>query len=253
MFVRVRPRSALVLPRIGPGLSSKQATYPRSINARFISECAPLRRNADIVQANSENACQTDPFAVIIPLMTVLEIVTPPNPILRQPTKPVVRLDAALQILMDNMIETMRAAAGVGLAAPQVGRTERLAVIETLPKVDKDGVEIENSRELFVIINPEIVWASDTVVDGIEGCLSIPGFVGEVTRSQSVRVKALDRHGRKMKLRINGWSARIFQHEIDHLDGVLYIDRLTAPENFWREEEYYGVTEGEEEGAHPPV
>lgn len=176
--------------------------------------------------------------------MTVLNIVTPPDPVLRQKTKPVVRFDAELQTLIDDMIETMRAVHGVGLAAPQVGRSLRLAVIETLPKVDDAGNELKNSRELFVIINPEIVWDSSTVVDGIEGCLSIPGFVGEVTRYESVRVKAQDRHGKKIKLRINGWSARIFQHEIDHLDGVLYIDRLTSPDNFWREEDYYDQLAG---------
>ncbi len=189
--------------------------------------------------------------------MTILDIVTPPDPILRQKTKPVVRFNAELQSLIDDMIETMRAAHGVGLAAPQVGRSLRLAVIETLPKVDDAGNEIKESRELFVIINPEIVWSSSTVVDGVEGCLSIPGFVGEVTRHDSVRVKALDRHGKKIKLRINGWSARIFQHEIDHLDGVLYIDRLTSPDNFWREEDYYDqFTEtdaSEEASVHSPV
>ncbi len=171
--------------------------------------------------------------------MTVLNIITPPDPILRQKTKPVVRFNAELQTLIDDMIETMRAAHGVGLAAPQVGHSLRLAVVETLPKIDDTGAEIKNSRELFVIVNPEIVWTSSSIVDGVEGCLSIPGFVGEVTRYDSVRVKAQDRHGKKMKLRINGWSARIFQHEIDHLDGILYIDRLTSPDNFWREEDYY--------------
>lgn len=181
--------------------------------------------------------------------MTVLEIVTLPNPILRQKTRAVTRFDDELQQLIDNMIETMREAPGVGLAAPQVGKPLSLTVIETPPELDEEGNEIEGSRELFVIVNPKIVWESREVVDGIEGCLSIPGYVGEVTRYESIRVRAQDRHGKKIRLRLKGWTARIFQHEIDHLNGVLYIDKLTAPENFWTEETFYQSQEEEEETA----
>lgn len=178
--------------------------------------------------------------------MAVLDIVTLPNPILRQKTRPVTRFDAELQNLIDRMIETMREANGVGLAAPQIGQPLRLAVIESLPKVDDEGNEIENSRELFVIVNPEIIWESRDMVDGVEGCLSIPGYVGEVARHQSIRVRGQDRTGKKTRWRLNGWTARIFQHEIDHLNGVLYIDRLTAPENLWTEEEFKEMQEKEE-------
>lgn len=171
--------------------------------------------------------------------MTVLDIVTLPSPMLRQKARPVTRFDKDLQTLIDNMIETMRAAPGVGLAAPQVGHPLRLSVIETLPQVDDEGNEIEGTRELYVITNPEIIWSSREMVDGVEGCLSIPGYVGEVTRHESVRVRAQDRYGKKIRLRLHGWTARIFQHEIDHLNGVLYIDKLTAPENFWTEEEFF--------------
>lgn len=170
--------------------------------------------------------------------MTVREIIQPNNPILRQKARPVTRFDDDLQGLIDDMIETMREANGVGLAAPQVAVPLRVAVIETLPDVNEEGEEIDDSRELFVIVNPEIVWHSRDTVEGIEGCLSIPGYVGEVSRATSVRVRALDRHGNKIRLRMHDWDARIFQHEIDHLDGVLYIDRLTAPENLWTEEAY---------------
>ncbi len=172
--------------------------------------------------------------------MTLLDIVTPPDPVLRQMAQPVRKFDADFQTLVDDMIETMRAANGVGLAAPQVGRSLRLAVIETLPELDEAGEEIPGTRELYVIANPEISWHADTTVDGIEGCLSIPGFVGEVARPTAVRRRAQDRRGKWFKLRPKGWTARIIQHEIDHLDGVLYIDRLTSPDHFWREEEYYG-------------
>jgi peptide deformylase len=179
--------------------------------------------------------------------MAVLDIVTIPNPILRRKTRPVTQFDADLQLLIDNMIETMREAPGVGLAAPQVGQPLRLSVIETLPQVDEDGNEIEDSRELFVIANPEIVWRSRDELLGVEGCLSIPGYVGEVSRAEKIRVRAQDRFGRKIRLRLTGWTARIFQHEIDHLNGILYIDKLTAKENFWTEEEFQAMQEAVDE------
>lgn len=179
--------------------------------------------------------------------MTVLEIATLPNKILRQTTKEVTKFDDELQQLIDDMIETMREAPGVGLAAPQIGRSIKLSVIETLPELDEEGNEIEETRELYVIANPEIVWTSRKSVDGIEGCLSIPGYLGEVERYESIRVRAQDRHGKKIKIRVQGWTARIFQHEIDHLNGVLYIDKLTGPENFWTEEEFEAMQKAEEE------
>ena len=178
--------------------------------------------------------------------MTRLDIVTLPGPILRQKARPVADFGPALQTLIDDMIETMHDASGVGLAAPQIGRALRLAVIEDLPEEDEEGNEIPDSRSLYVIVNPEIVWKSREMVDGIEGCLSIPGYLGEVERHEAVRVRGQDRHGKKMRLRLNGWTARIFQHEIDHLNGVLYIDKLTAPENFWTEEAYNKQFEEEE-------
>lgn len=170
--------------------------------------------------------------------MTVLEIVKLPNAGLRQKSRPVTKFDADLQVLIDDMIETMRDAPGVGLAAPQIGRSLSLAVIETMPDVDEEGNEIEGSRDLYVIANPKVVWESREIVNGIEGCLSIPGYLGEVDRSVEIRVRAQDRHGKKIKLRLQDWDARIFLHEIDHLNGELYIDKLTAPENFWTEEAY---------------
>lgn len=175
--------------------------------------------------------------------MTLLDVVKLPAPILRQRARPVTKFDDDLQALIDNMVETMRESNGVGLAAPQIGLPVQLAVIETLPKEDEQGNEIPNSRELFVIANPEIVWQSREVVDGVEGCLSIPGYVGEVERHEVVRVRAQDRYGKKVKLKLNGWTARIFQHEIDHLNGILYIDRLTAPEHLWTDEEFEKMQE----------
>lgn len=178
--------------------------------------------------------------------MTVRKIIQPNNPTLRNKARPVTQFDDDLQTLIDDMFDTLHEAGGVGLAAPQVDVSLRVAVIETLPDLDEEGNEIEDSRDRYVIVNPEIVWQSREVVDGIEGCLSIPGYVGEVARATSIRVRAQDRYGNKIRLRLHDWDARIFQHEIDHLDGVLYIDRLTAPENLWTEEEYheqFGVDE----------
>ena len=179
--------------------------------------------------------------------MTQLDIVTLPNKILRNRTQSIKNFDAQLQLLVEDMIETMREAPGVGLAAPQIGRSIKLTVIETLPEVDEEGNEIEGTRDLYVITNPEIVWTSRDMVDGIEGCLSIPGYLGEVERYDSIRVRAQDRHGKKIKLRLEGWTARIIQHEIDHLNGVLYIDRLTDQSNFWTEEEFDAMQEPAEE------
>lgn len=175
--------------------------------------------------------------------MTVLEIQKLTNPILRKKTIKVTKFDRELQLLIDNMIETMREASGVGLAGPQVDQPLRLTVVETQPDYDEEGNEIEGSRDLFVLVNPEIVWRSDETVKGIEGCLSIPGWVGEVSRHKSIRVKAQDRNGKNIRMRLHNWTARIVQHEVDHLDGVLYIDKLTKPENFWTEEEFIEMQE----------
>lgn len=179
--------------------------------------------------------------------MSLLEIVTLPNNLLRQKMRPVTQFDDDLQELIENMIETMRQANGVGLAAPQIGRNKQLAVIETLPDYDDNDEEIPNSRDLFVIVNPEIIWFSRSTETAVEGCLSIPGYLGEVERAEAVRVRAQDRHGKKIKLKLSGWTARIFQHEIDHLNGVLYIDKLTAPENLWTEEAFRERFEDDDE------
>ena len=145
------------------------------------------------------------------------------NPVLRQKAKRVTQVDRAIQRLIDDMIETMKAAPGVGLAAPQVGVPLRLAVIEVEDKVT-------------VIINPEIVKTSgEAELD--EGCLSVPGFWGRLHRAERVSVKALDRHGKEQRIRdAEGLFAQALQHEIDHLDGHLYIDRMDSLEKLQRSE-----------------
>ena len=160
--------------------------------------------------------------------MTLRKIVTLPDPVLRRKARPVTRFDSNLQTLIEDMIETMRAAPGVGLAAPQVNVSERLIVVEHAENEDDEDTEEKPAKKkLFVMLNPEIIKASEETVPGVEGCLSVPGVVGEVERFSMIQVKGLNRHGKPMKVKVEGWLARIFQHEIDHLNGVVFPDRAT--------------------------
>lgn len=130
------------------------------------------------------------------------------------------------------MIDTLRDAPGVGLAAPQVAVSQRLAVIE-YGEIPEDAPEDAEPPEpkLYVIINPEITTRSEAMVEGVEGCLSLPGYAGNVMRHEAITVKALNRKGQPIKIKARGWLARIFQHEIDHLNGVLFIDKASK---VWR-------------------
>ena len=148
--------------------------------------------------------------------MAIREIVKTPDPVLRRKAHKITTFDKDLQMLIDDMIETMREAPGVGLAAPQVGVSERLIVIEYGDDEDENV-----PKKLYVVINPEIVQASEEKVEGIEACLSVPQLVGEVERHEKLTVKGINRHGKPVKIKVEGWMARIFQHEIDHLEGVL--------------------------------
>jgi peptide deformylase len=161
--------------------------------------------------------------------MGLRTIVTLPEPVLRRKARSVSKFDDDLQALIDDMIDTMRQAPGVGLAAPQVGISERLIVVEYAepPEVAEGEEPKEVKPKLYVMINPEIVKTSEEKVPGVEGCLSIPGLVGEVERYAMVQVKGLNRRGQPMKVKAEGWLARIFQHEIDHVNGVVFPDRAT--------------------------
>ena len=160
--------------------------------------------------------------------MALRTIVTLPDPVLRRKARPITKFDGNLKILIDDMIETMRDAPGVGLAAPQVGISDRLIVVEYgEDEEDENGEIIEMPKKLYVLINPEIVKVSEEKEMGVEGCLSIPGLVGEVERYSAIQVKGLNRRGQPTKVKAEGWLARIFQHEIDHLDGIVYPDRAT--------------------------
>ena len=144
--------------------------------------------------------------------MAIRRILTAEEPILRERTKRVSTFDASLHRLLDDMLETMRDAPGVGLAANQVGVPLQVAVIEIEDRITE-------------LVNPQIVKGSGEQVDW-EGCLSIPGYVAEVTRHDRVTVKARDRHGREFRVRGTELFSRALQHEIDHLNGTLYIDYL---------------------------
>jgi peptide deformylase len=158
--------------------------------------------------------------------MALRKIVTLPEPVLRRKAHTVDKFDKNLQTLIDDMVETMREAPGVGLAAPQVGLAERLIVVEYYEREEDE--EVENAlKKVWAIVNPEIIKASEEKLMGVEGCLSIPNLVGEVERHAAIQVKGLNRHGKPMKLKADGWLARIFQHEIDHLNGILFTDRAT--------------------------
>ncbi len=151
--------------------------------------------------------------------MAILEIKRYPESVLREKCLPVENIDGKLQRLIDNMLETMYAAPGVGLAAPQVGISRRLVVIDV-------SLREEEKTPLIVLINPEIVDAEGEV-EGEEGCLSFPGYTTTVKRSERVVVRGLDRKGRPLEVEGTSLLSRALQHEIDHLNGTLLIDRIS--------------------------
>jgi peptide deformylase len=179
--------------------------------------------------------------------MPVRPIVLSDNPLLRKKSRRVRRVDPTLQELTDDMVETMHAANGIGLAAIQIGVPERVIVVQLPEEESEEGEQGEGKNpedgELYVIINPKLARKSRDVEEGIEGCLSVPGWVGEVSRHYAVTVKGLDPRGQPVRIRTEGLLARVLQHEIDHCDGILFIDHIEDPEKVWP------VPEGEEEAA----
>lgn len=161
--------------------------------------------------------------------MAIREITLVPEPVLRRKAHKITTFDKDLQVLIDDMIETLRDAPGVGLAAPQIGISSRLIVVEYSEEEEEEGEDGKEPapKKLYVVINPEISQASEEKENGVEACLSIPGMAGEVDRHSQVVVKGQNRRGQPVKIKAEGWLARIFQHEIDHLDGVLFTDRAT--------------------------
>ena len=151
--------------------------------------------------------------------MALLPILVAPHPVLKQKAKPVAAVDARIAKLMDDMLETMYDANGIGLAAPQIGVLDRVIVVDVHEK--------DQPRNPMKMANPEIVWASDERVPCEEGCLSVPDHYAEVTRPKAVRVRYLDERNEVRELEADGMLATCIQHEIDHLDGVLFVDHLS--------------------------
>jgi peptide deformylase len=173
---------------------------------------------------------------------------------LRQETEPVEENSDELQALIDNMIETMRNAAGIGLAAPQVGRSERLFVIDVTPmatEMEEDGEPVP--PQPMVLINPEIVEEGDTAVDMEEGCLSIPEVREVVSRPERVRMRYRDRDFERQEIEAGSILARVLQHELDHLDGVLFTDYLSSFRKRLLRRSLRQMTEGDVTADYPLV
>jgi peptide deformylase len=152
--------------------------------------------------------------------MALLPILTAPDPALKKTSEPVKQVDASIRKLMDDMLETMYHAPGIGLAAPQVGVLKRVIVLD----LAREGEDPQPLR----IANPEVVWVSDDDATYNEGCLSVPEHYADVVRPAACRVKYLDQDNKQQEIAAEGLLATCLQHEIDHLDGVLFIDHLTS-------------------------
>lgn len=154
--------------------------------------------------------------------MTKLKIFEYPEPILKKKAEKVQKVDDELRRFLDDMLETMYSAVGVGLAAPQVGVLKRIVVIDA----ERDCEEGFDGAPIY-LINPEIIWKSDDIVISEEGCLSVPGQKSEVERFAKIRINYLDYHGKEQEILAEDFLAIVIQHEMDHLDGILYIDRIS--------------------------
>jgi peptide deformylase len=166
--------------------------------------------------------------------MSILKVAHMGNPVLRAKARPVEKAEfksPMFQAFVDSMVDTMFEYSGVGLAAPQVHESIRMFVA----MLDPDG---QGEGDAVVFINPEITTIGDQVVDGWEGCLSIPDVRGRVPRAEHIKVSALDRQGRRFELELRDFPARVVQHENDHLDGVLFFDRMRSFESLTYLEEY---------------
>lgn len=152
--------------------------------------------------------------------MTVRPILIAPHPVLKRPAEAVGTVDAEVRQLMDDMLESMHAANGIGLAAPQLGVLKQVIVV--------DVAGPEEPANPLCLADPEIVWGSPETVLGEEGCLSLPDQFADVVRSERIRVRFLDRDGARREMDANGILARCIQHEMDHLQGILFVDHLSS-------------------------
>lgn len=169
--------------------------------------------------------------------MTLRQVIHVPHPALRKTARPVVEFDSALDQLLEDMVETMQAEAGVGLAGPQIDVNQRVIVVQY---GDENNPDLPPA--LYTLVNPRITNFSEETAVGAEACLSIPDLMGDVERAVRITLEAQNRRGEPIKMKPRGWLARIFQHEVDHLDGILFTDRA---EEVWEvdepEEDYHTV------------
>lgn len=162
--------------------------------------------------------------------MAIRQIYLASDPRLRQKSKPVRQFGPDLKVLADDMLETMIAGNGIGLAAPQIGLLQRLLVAQ-LPEDEDDP----QSGKGYALVNPRLVKVSSQQVEGVEGCLSIPTWYGKVWRPEWAVVKARTVQGKPIRIKAEGYLARVFLHEMDHLDGILFTDHIENPEDLWQE------------------
>jgi len=158
--------------------------------------------------------------------MTNLKILTDPNPTLRQKSAPIETINAEIKQQIKEMLKLLRSLPGYGLAAPQVGIKKRIVIIENQPEFDETGKQINRPLPLTILINPEITKFSTDKCSFEEGCFSVPLYRGDVIRPTKVRITALDANGKKIKINASGLFARVLQHEINHLDGILFTDLI---------------------------
>lgn len=183
--------------------------------------------------------------------MSVLPIVTYDDDVLRKKAKPVKENSEEIQTLIDDMFDTMYNSDGVGLAAPQVGRLLRIFVADADPMAKENQSQSRLGAREF--INPEITFQGDEEVEMDEGCLSIPGVNATVTRPQKIIVNYLDRNFEEQELEVDGWWARVIQHEKDHLDGILFLDHLSFFKRKLLSSKLKEIAEGEAEIDYPVV
>lgn len=181
--------------------------------------------------------------------MAILPIITYDDEVLRTKAEPVTENSKELQKLIEDMFETMYNADGVGLAAPQVGKSIRLFVADADAMAEEDA----GNRGPVAMLNPEIVLTSAEEVEMEEGCLSIPGVNSAITRPERVKVEYLDRNFEKQELEAGGWLARVIQHEKDHLDGILFLDHLSVFKRKLLTSKLKEITEGQKQTGYPIV
>jgi peptide deformylase len=182
--------------------------------------------------------------------MSILKVARMGHPVLRSRARPLAPGDIAsprIQKLIDDMFETMREYQGVGLAGPQVHESVRLFVAGfSSPDADEEETKHVERVPLMALINPEITPIGKEIIEDWEGCLSIPDIRGRVPRAQEISVRAYDRQGKRIEMRARGFTARVIQHETDHLDGVLFFDRMKSFESLTFLEEFGRYWSGEE-------